>query len=271
VSDSSKKSKGKKAGSTSNSRSSRSKQDDGGRLEKAVQDLLSIAKDEFSDRASSLVEDTTAKLKRELTARRERDEQADREAEDAARYSNDNVDANPGTEYDDKPSRRSRRSARKARRSFKRRAKRPRFGNLTRSRRNRIAGVCGGIAKYRGVDPWVVRCIAVTGMVFIPQVTFPAYIIAWIVLSKEPRFENTVVYEEQQGSRFSVRRKRPSEKTIERSPESVQKPRVEKSPRYKLRNVQSELNQVELRLRRMESHVTSGHYELQKELNRIDN
>jgi hypothetical protein len=42
------------------------------------------------------------------------------------------------------------------------------------------------------------------------------------------------------------------------------------STRENLRNVEAELNQVELRLRRMESHVTSGQYELQRELNRID-
>jgi len=108
-------------------------------------------------------------------------------------------------------------------------------------------------------------------MVFIPQVTFPAYIIGWIVLSKEPRFENAEVSEVRSSSRFSGRRSKHSKNNAERKVETVQKNNIEKSPRYRLRNVKADLNQVELRLRRMESHVTSGHYELQKELNRIDN
>jgi hypothetical protein len=34
--------------------------------------------------------------------------------------------------------------------------------------------------------------------------------------------------------------------------------------------VKADLTEVELRLRRMETHVTSGRYELQRELHRID-
>ena len=42
------------------------------------------------------------------------------------------------------------------------------------------------------------------------------------------------------------------------------------NPRRNLRNVQADLQEVELRLRRMETHVTSGQYELQRELHRIE-
>ena len=42
------------------------------------------------------------------------------------------------------------------------------------------------------------------------------------------------------------------------------------SPRRNLRDAQADLDQLELKLRRMETHVTSGQYELQRELNRID-
>jgi hypothetical protein len=35
--------------------------------------------------------------------------------------------------------------------------------------------------------------------------------------------------------------------------------------------VQADLTEVELRLRRIEAHVTSGRYELQRELHAIDN
>ena len=57
---------------------------------------------------------------------------------------------------------------------------------LYRSRTDRkIAGVCGGLAKYMGIDPvlprivWVVLALAVgTGVV--------AYLICWLVIPLEP-------------------------------------------------------------------------------------
>ena len=41
-------------------------------------------------------------------------------------------------------------------------------------------------------------------------------------------------------------------------------------PRQRLRDVHADLDQVELRLRRMEAFVTSGHYELHRELRKIE-
>jgi phage shock protein PspC (stress-responsive transcriptional regulator) len=54
---------------------------------------------------------------------------------------------------------------------------------LTRSRDDRwIAGVCGGVAEYAGVDPNLVRLLAVVGAVFSAGTLFVAYVIAWIVM-----------------------------------------------------------------------------------------
>ncbi len=60
--------------------------------------------------------------------------------------------------------------------------------HLYRSRRERlIAGVCGGIAEYFGIDPTVVRLIWV--LLSLPTMGFPgilAYIICWAVIPPEP-------------------------------------------------------------------------------------
>ena len=54
---------------------------------------------------------------------------------------------------------------------------------LVRSRDDRwIAGVCGGIAQYAGVDPNLVRLLAVVGAVFSAGTLFVAYVIAWILM-----------------------------------------------------------------------------------------
>jgi len=57
---------------------------------------------------------------------------------------------------------------------------------LYRSKENRkIAGVCGGIAEYFGVDPIIVRLITLV-LVLSAGGGLIAYIIAWIVVPEEP-------------------------------------------------------------------------------------
>ena len=65
---------------------------------------------------------------------------------------------------------------------------------LYRSRDDRmIWGVCGGIAKYFGVDPVVVRVVAIVLLVFTAGAAIIAYILAAIIIplenspSREPR------------------------------------------------------------------------------------
>lgn len=54
---------------------------------------------------------------------------------------------------------------------------------LLRSRDDRmIAGVCGGLADYFGVDPTVVRVIAVIALIFGFPGAFLGYLIAWAIV-----------------------------------------------------------------------------------------
>ncbi len=48
----------------------------------------------------------------------------------------------------------------------------------------KIAGVCGGIAKYLDLDPTLVRLIAVVTAIWGAGIL--VYIIAWIVMPEEP-------------------------------------------------------------------------------------
>jgi phage shock protein C len=200
------------------------------RLESAVHELVNSAKDQFSDRATSFIDETTSRLEREFGSQ----EPASDESESA----------------------RERMQARRRnrhRRSSTRMAQRSR--RLYRDpERQKIAGVCAGIATYYGVETWVVRCVAVTGMLFLPSIVFPAYWIMYFVLDRPP-----------EGG---------MEKTNGRARADHSSPAPELgsqlSPRRSLRNAQVDLAEVELRLRRMESHVTSGQYELQRELNKIE-
>ncbi len=56
---------------------------------------------------------------------------------------------------------------------------------LYRSRKEKvIAGVCGGLAEYFGIDPVLVRLLMV--LLFIYGVGLILYILAWIMIPQEP-------------------------------------------------------------------------------------
>ena len=48
-----------------------------------------------------------------------------------------------------------------------------------------ISGVCGGLARYFGLDPTLVRVLAVLLAVFTFPAAIIAYIVAWAVIPKE--------------------------------------------------------------------------------------
>lgn len=62
------------------------------------------------------------------------------------------------------------------------------FRRLYRSRTNRvIAGVCGGIGDYFGIDPVIIRLI----MIFVIPAAFLVYIVMWLVVPEGP-----IIYKE---------------------------------------------------------------------------
>jgi phage shock protein C len=195
------------------------------RLERAVQDLVATAREQVSDRATAFLDETTTKLEAQLDRRQPRTSAA-------------------------APSAASRMRAPTLAPAFPRKL-------YLDPERKRIVGVCAGIARYYAVEPWVVRCIAVTGLLFFPSIVFPAYWVAYFVMPRPP-----------DPAAPSARRREVRERRDHRSPAPELGPRL--SPRNSLRNVQADLMEAELRLRRMETHVTSGRYELQREFQRID-
>jgi len=59
---------------------------------------------------------------------------------------------------------------------------------LYRSKQDRmIAGVCGGIAEYFGIDPVIVRIIAVILILPGGLPGFLPYIILWVVVPENPK------------------------------------------------------------------------------------
>lgn len=204
------------------------------RLEKAVDNLVGTARDQLSDKATAFIDETTTRLELEVNRRRNGRLRRSR--------------GSPGAEPQS---------------GLHARSQIPPVSARTRKlyrdpQRAKIGGVCAGIAAYYGAEPWVVRCIAVTGLLFLPSIVFPAYWIAYFLMEKRPRGNG----EEGRHRRQHRHRRNHSSPSPELGSQL--------SPRNSLRDVEADLAEAELRLRRMESHVTSEQFELHRELNKID-
>ena len=140
----------------------------------------------------------------------------------------------------------------------------PRSVKLYRdTKRGKLLGVCAGIGRYYGVEVWVVRCVAITAVIFLNWLAVAAYLVAGLfVLEKEPARTQIAV----RGKRGKRKRRIRDE---DEDPADTERRYALPSPRLQLRTVEAEFDEVELRLRRMETHITSGRYELHREFGRI--
>lgn len=58
---------------------------------------------------------------------------------------------------------------------------------LFRSRKDRmLAGVCGGLAAYMGIDPTIVRLIFVVSVFVTFTTSLFLYLIFWLIIPEEP-------------------------------------------------------------------------------------
>ena len=103
-----------------------------------------------------------------------------------------------------------------------------------------IAGVCAGIADYIGVEPIVVRLVAMLGLVFFFPPTIVAYIILAIVLRPKP----PALYAS------------PDEEAFWRG--------VGTAPADTLQSLKRKFADLEARLAQMEGQVVSGDFELHR-------
>jgi phage shock protein C len=103
-----------------------------------------------------------------------------------------------------------------------------------------IAGVCAGIADYIGVEPIVVRLVAVLGLVFFFPPTIVVYVILAVVLRPKP----PALYAS------------PDEEAFWRG--------VGTAPADTLQSLKRKFVDLEARLGQMESQVASGDFELHR-------
>jgi phage shock protein C len=108
------------------------------------------------------------------------------------------------------------------------------------SDRGIIAGVCAGIADYIGVEPIVMRLVAVLGLVFF----FPPTIVVYVILALVLRPKPPALYAS------------PDEEAFWRG--------VGTAPADTLQSLKRKFVDLEARLAQMEGQVTSGDFELHR-------
>ena len=138
----------------------------------------------------------------------------------------------------------------------------PRSTSLYRDKkRGKLFGVCAGLGRYYGIETWVVRCAAITALLFLNWLAVVAYLVAAMILDPEP----------ETAPRRPSRPVRRRGQRRQASPDADADARryAPPSARTQLRTVGAGFDEMELRLRRMETHITSGSYELQREFGRL--
>ncbi|AVP84918.1 phage shock protein C [Aeromonas hydrophila] len=125
--------------------------------------------------------------------------------------------------------------------------------NLYRDpQRGKIAGVCAGLAEYFGVETWIVRLLAISGLIFAGFITFTAYVAAWFLLDKKP----VTLYAQEDADFAEVRMKARSWQ-------------AGVTPHQALARIGQELDGLEPRLQRIEKLVTSKEFTLQREFRNL--
>jgi len=54
----------------------------------------------------------------------------------------------------------------------------------------KIGGVCAGFANYFGWSRCTVRVLSVVGLLMMPQVMLPAYLLAYLIMDKDEQWED---------------------------------------------------------------------------------
>jgi len=218
------------------------------RLEKAVQEIVTVTTGQLSERAATLIDDTTQRLESELRLRRATDD----------------------PDVEEKQARRRRKTRYRHRLVDRAERVNPLSGHLYRDNHDKkIGGVCAGLARYFGLQTWGVRLGALTGMLFLPGIVFPAYWVAYFIMDAP---NDTGAEPSKRRSRRHRRRSRRHHRTESDQHHTVEQrdpPQPFEAGRN-LRYANADFTEAELRLRRLESFVTSEQYELQKELTKIE-
>lgn len=131
----------------------------------------------------------------------------------------------------------------------------------------KLAGVCAGVAQFVGAETWLIRVIWLSGFLLSGGFFLIAYVAAWFILDTKPGFESSkgkVKTKGDQWQRFG------SDHDIDQAVEIKTKVwQAGEPPRRAYKDILSQFESIEHRVREMETYVTSNEFTLKREINRL--
>lgn len=133
----------------------------------------------------------------------------------------------------------------------------------------RIAGVCSGVADYFGIEVWFMRILTVTSFFLLAApFVFVTYIAAWFILDKKPKSETTVT-----DNTVSIHYGKGWKNDMSSPTNRVElKTKVWKAgepPKQALSDIKDRFEKAELKLRNIETYVTSREFQLKREFSQL--
>lgn len=147
--------------------------------------------------------------------------------------------------------------------------------------RGRIAGVCAGVSERFGIEVWLVRILMISGLLLSGTLFFVAYIAAWFILDKHPHYtggaakqsKNQATQDNGQqqtthASQFSKGKQQLSSSTSDLSPIDVKQKvwQAGEPPAKAFHDITSQFQQLEVRLQKVETFVTSTEFTISREI-----
>ncbi len=131
----------------------------------------------------------------------------------------------------------------------------------------KIAGVCAGVAEYTNAEPWLIRVIWFSGFLLSGGFFLIAYVAGWFILDRKPGFTSAKSKDagkSDQWHRFDD--KHDIDQAIEVKTKVWQ---AGEPPRRAYKDILSQFESIEHRVRDMETYVTSNEFTLKREINRL--
>ncbi len=134
------------------------------------------------------------------------------------------------------------------------------------TKRGKIAGVCAGLAAYLGIQIWLTRILAVTALLFMPQIIFFAYLIAAFVLPTRAQMERS--REEQLDEDTEADLQRAKQARFDSELDAGDELSLN-AKRRTVRQFRDRFSRLDKRLQKLESYITSSQFELNREFRKI--
>ena len=133
----------------------------------------------------------------------------------------------------------------------------------------RIAGVCAGLAAYFRIGRTMMRFIAVTGLIFAPEIVVLAYLLAALLLPTREELDDIDAERPfDPGADPGIGTERSRAQAFDAQMQAAEHPDLD-TQRRSARQARERLHRIDQRLRTLEAYVTSRRFELNREFGKL--